>query len=142
VFITQTAHQFVATWQDMGFYSANYSGRTTFQLVLNDSNAPIAAGEGKIGFFYGAMSAGTDHHNATAGFGDGLSAVNPGEISYSTGSSAEVTASLNNTHVWFDVVNGAPVPISAVPEPETYALMLAGLGAVAFAAGRKAKAKA
>jgi hypothetical protein len=32
------------------------------------------------------------------------------------------------------------VPISAVPEPETCALMLAGLGAVAFASRRKAKA--
>jgi hypothetical protein len=144
VFLTQTAHQFVVTWQDMGYWYQNYSGRATFQLVLNDPNAPIAAGEGKIGFFYGAMSAGTDAYDALAGFRDGQPDVNPGEFrfSYRTGSTTEVTASLNNTHVWFDVVDGAPVAVSAVPEPETYALMLAGLGAVAFGARRKAKAKA
>jgi hypothetical protein len=39
-----------------------------------------------------------------------------------------------------NVVNGAvPIP-SPVPEPETYAMMLAGLGLLGFAARRKAKA--
>jgi len=37
------------------------------------------------------------------------------------------------------VTSGAPVP-PPVPEPETYAMLLAGLGLLGFAAHRKTKA--
>ena len=39
--------------------------------------------------------------------------------------------------VFLSGVDGATPPVPAVPEPETYALMFAGLGAVAFAARRR-----
>ncbi len=134
VYITQTATQTVVTWKDLGYYSENYSGDVTFQLVLNDPTA-VPVGEGVIGFFYGNMSAGTDAHNATAGFGDGSSAINPGEVSYASGTSQDVSAALSGTSVWFDV-NAGGVP-SVIPEPGSIALMLAGLGLTAAALRRK-----
>lgn len=134
VYITQTATQTVVTWKDLGYYSGNYSGDVTFQLVLNDPNA-VPVGQGVIGFFYGDMSSGNDGHGATAGFGDGLSTINPGEVSYAAGTSAAVTAQLSGTSVWFDV-NDSGVP-SVIPEPGSVALMLAGLGLTAGALRRK-----
>jgi PEP-CTERM motif len=136
VYVTQSAHQLVATWQDMGYFSANYTGRATFQLVLNDPSS-LAPGEGAIGFFYDRMTNGTDNHNVTAGFGDGLSAVNPGEIAYFGGSTGAASAQLNGTHVWFNLDGGTPTQIPAVPEPETYALMALGLAAIALAARKR-----
>lgn len=38
-------------------------------------------------------------------------------------------AMLCRTHAWFTISHSSPSPI---PEPETYALLLAGLGLVAF----------
>jgi PEP-CTERM motif len=137
IYVSQTAHQMVATWQGMGYFAGNYTGRVTFQLVLNDPNAPRADGEGVIGLFYGAMSSGTDGHNVSVGFGDGLVAINPGEIAFIDGASAAVSSTLNGTHAWFNLDGGTPTTVPAVPEPETYALMALGLGAMAFTSRKR-----
>lgn len=128
IYLAQTAHQLIVTWQDLGYFNQNYTGRVTFQLVLNDPSAPIAAGESVIGFFYGRMTSGNDTHTISAGFGDGLSAVNEGEIAYDSGTSGAASAALDNTSVWFDLIGGAPTP--TVPEPASAVLALAGLALI------------
>ena len=134
VYVSQTsANQVVVTWDRLGFFDANYSGRTQFQLVLNNPGAPIAVGEGAIGFYFAAMTSGTDTSNVTSGFGDGLDPINPGEISHFSGTSAGAIEALNNSFVWFDLEGGTPVvvpPDNAVPVPATGALLLAGIGAM------------
>ena len=123
----------MVTWDRLGYFSVNYSGRAQFQLVLNNPGAPIPAGEGVIGFFYADVTSGSDGHNVTSGFGDGLTAINTGEISHFSGNSAGASTALNNTFVWFGLDGGAPVvipPDGSVPVPATGALLMAGLGAI------------
>ena len=74
-----TPGQLIATWQAMGHFSNNYSVRSTFQLVIRSDQFLVAPGQGQIGFFYGDI---TDTNPASAGFGDGLLAINPGELSF------------------------------------------------------------
>lgn len=125
VYLSQTANQTIVTWSQMGYFSYNYSGLVTFQLVLNKDGTE-AQGEGDIGFFYDTMTSGSDGHQVTAGFGDGLAAVNAGEISYASGTSANVSSLLSNSSVWFNLANGTPVQQN-VPEPASLALFGAGL---------------
>lgn len=131
-----SAAEVVMTWDRLGYYSSNYSGRAQFQLVLRDPNSVIPAGEGVIGFFYDGVTSGTDGHNVTVGFGDGLAAINSGEISLFSGSSSTVSQQVADQSFWFGLSGqGEPTtpPPSGVPEPASMALLgigLAGLGAM------------
>lgn len=126
--------QVVMTWDRLGYFPTNYSGRVQFQLVLNDPNSPIPSGQGVIGLFYDGMTSGSDGHNVTVGFGDGLAASNPAEIQQFQGSSATVAGQTNNQFFWFRLnEQGQPTetptlpPSGSVPEPASLALAALGI---------------
>jgi hypothetical protein len=125
VYLTQTTNQAIVTWKNMGYYSRNYSGITTFQLVLN--NPATAVNNQVIGFFFDDLSSGTDTHSVTVGFGDGLGSINSGEVSYSAGPSSEVSSQLNQREIWFDLNNGRPIEVPKVPVPGAVWLFASGL---------------
>jgi hypothetical protein len=129
-----TLGQLIVTWEGMGHFSQNYSVRSTFQVVVRSDQYVVAPGEGQVGFFYGSM---TDGSTSSAGFGDGLSAVNPGEVAFHTQSAGSL---LNNASPrWYLLNQGAPEELSTVPEPGSLALAGLGLLSVFGAARRKAK---
>jgi hypothetical protein len=137
VYMKVTGSQVVFTWDRLGYYLRDYDERVQFQLVLNDP-AALTSGEGSIGFFYGAMSGQADNpgRGAAIGFGDGLSAINEGEVSVASGHSTDVAAYAESIgHIWFNVNDdGEPVEIpgNAVPEPSAPGLVLAALGVMAL----------
>ena len=95
--------QLVVTWLDMGHFSKNYSVRSTFQLVIrSDQFAGILPGESTVGFYYGSI---TDGSTASGGFGDGLAAINPGEVSLFYGSASGQS---NASQAWFNLSGGIP----------------------------------
>jgi len=137
VFINNSvAGQIVATWQQMGHFAENYSVRSTFQIVVRSDQFAIGAGEGQIGFFYDTI---TDPSSTSAGFGDGLAAVNVGEVAFHTLSDG--TALSDNAPRWFNLNNGAPEVVS-IPEPGSMALTCLALVGLAGARRRKAQKKA
>ena len=141
VYFRQTSPtEVVMTWDRLGYFPVNYSGRAQFQLVLRDPSSVIPAGEGVIGFFYDGVTAGTDSHSVTVGFGDGLPTINPGEISLFSGLSPTVSGQVNDQHFWFNLTGGIPAPTPAVPEPGSIALLGTGLAALAFV-GRTIKGR-
>lgn len=107
------SREFILDWNGLEFPNQNPGH---FQAILHE-------GTNAIEFQYGQTS--TSSHTISAGIQD------PG---FGLGVSTAFGSNLNLT--------GQAVSISAVPEPETYALMLAGLGLVGFAARRKRVAKA
>jgi hypothetical protein len=128
---TSTPGQIIATWDRLGHYAENYSVRSLFQLVIRSDQFLISAGEGQIGFFYDEI---TDGSSTSAGFGDGLSAINAGEVAFA--SLVSGTNLSNNAPRWYNLENGVPDPVN-VPEPGSIALLGLGMSSLAFLRRRK-----
>lgn len=129
---TATPGQIIVTWVGMGHCCTTYAVRSTFQLVIRSDQSTIPAGQGRIGFFYDSV---TDTASASAGFGDGLAAVNPGEVAFH---SLQPASALNNAAPrWYNLSGGVPTPPTAVqpvPTLSEWSLIVLGL-ALASAAG-------
>ena len=130
-----TPGQVVITWQTMSRFSQD-STNSTFQLVVRSDQFSIPAGEGQIGLFYGSIDTPSI---SSAGFGDGLAAVNEGEVALFSQEPA-------NTHSdragsWYTLGAGgiagdspaataAPVPVLPAP------LMVLMIAMMALVGGR------
>lgn len=100
---TSTPGQVIVTFDMLGHFSQNYSVRSLFQLVVRSDQFAVPGGEGQIGYFYGDI---TDGATATAGFGDGLAASNPGEVAFYNGPASGLS---NSQARWYDLSGGVPV---------------------------------
>jgi hypothetical protein len=150
VYVNQSiADETIITWDRVSYYGATDSKLDTFQLVIRGAGYATPAGEGQIGFFYGDMnwetgdasggSGGFGGHAAAVGFGDGQQ---NGFVLVGS-NQAGISGIVNDSYIWFDVSDaGTPVPVppTAVPEPGSTALLLAGLAVVATAARRRRQA--
>ena len=139
---TSIPNETIITWDHVGYFGEHDDKLDTFQLVVRGPGFAIPAGEGQIGFFYGAMqwetgdasggSGGFGGTPAAVGFGDGNSNGFVLQASITDG----VSEVVDHKFIWFNINDqGNPVPV--VPEPETYALMLAGLGLLGAIARRR-----
>ena len=106
---SSTPGQLVITWYKRQYYgSQTQNTRSTFQLVIRSTQFTIPSGEGQIGFFYDTI---TDTANGSAGFGDGTSAVIPGEVSIYSGAGTGLS---QNAPRWYTLgPNGVPVDPNA-----------------------------
>lgn len=133
------ANQTIVTWDSVGSFSSNDDALNSFQLVVRGDDYDVPVGEGSIGFFYKGMPWEVTDTSTTAaiGFGNGAGSA----IVLQGSNTAGLNGIVANHFIWFDQ-NLAPVPqippITPVPEPATYALMLAGFGLVGvFAQARR-----
>lgn len=149
---------FGVNWLNVGYYDTQADKTNSFQLLVTD-RSDTGAGNFDFQFNYdnvtwetgsATSSAGVNGfggNSARAGWSNGTtssfelagSAVNGALLN--SGGNALVSHSLNSTidgQYNFQVRNGAVIP--SVPEPETYAMLLAGLGLMGAVARRRAKA--
>ncbi len=144
---------FGVNWLNVGYFSNQADKTNTFQLIVTD-RSDTGAGNFDFQFNYdniswetGSASGGANGfggNSARAGWSNGTSqsfelagsAVNGALLN--TGPNALVQHSLNSNVLGqynFQVRNGGVIP--PVPEPETYAMMLAGLAMLGTVARRR-----
>ena len=131
---------FGVNWVDVGYYSnsSSYAGRNSFQLILVD-RSDISAGDFDIIFNYDSIQWEAGTASGAGANGLGGSAARAGWAS-GTGEFYELPGSgVNGAFInggpyalvgksfVFEVRNGVLTPI---PEPKTWAMLLAGLGIV------------
>jgi hypothetical protein len=138
--------EIMVTWDQVGYFNSHADKLNSFQLVLRSDNFAVPAGEGQIGFFWKTMQWETgDASGGTGGFGGTPAAVGFGQGSNSgngfvlAGSTTNgISGVVQNHELWFNFnAQGEPEPVPGVPEPETYAMLLAGLGLLGFIARRR-----
>lgn len=141
--------QLIMTWDQVGYYSENADKFNSFQLVVRGSDYVVPVGEGRIGMFWNEMGWETgDASGGSGGFGGTPGAVGFGDGSsngYVLAGSIEngIAAVVQHHQLWFYLNDaGEPVPVPGIPEPETYAMLLAGLGLLGFAARRRKQKEA
>ena len=113
------------------FYDALGAGSTTFALAAPVTLASTLTGIGKAGFVFGldaaqAAAAAIFIGNSTTSFAN-----------FRVGLSATLNDATGGPETFF-IANAAPV-LSPIPEPETWAMVLAGLGAGGFMARRRVR---
>lgn len=153
VYLNQTVpDQTIVTWDQVDYYNALNPLHTpllnSFQLVVRGAGYTVPATEGAIGFFWKTMSWETgDKSTGVNGFGGSPAAVGFGNggadlVSLYDSMLGGISGIVQNHHVWFNV-NAQGVPVIApsspppVPEPETYAMLLAGLGLLGAVSRRR-----
>lgn len=143
VFGTSTGEYARPVGSTTNYYSVGTSGSQDGPGVVTFAN-PVSY----FGFLWGSPDSYNQvtFYNGTTVLGtyDGSSILNPpnGDQSFSAYVNVHVTGALNITSVSFASGGNAfetdnHATISAVPEPETYAMMMAGLGLMGFSARRK-----
>ena len=113
---TDIPNEAIVTWDKVGYYAEHADKTASFQLVLRGPNYSVPSDEGTIGFFYkniqwetGDASEGQNGFGGTeagVGFGDGLSAVNPGEYSLPGSQQSGISKLVSNNHFWFKLNTG------------------------------------
>jgi len=110
--------------------SASFWGQDN---AANNPNLPgtttdVHVHVGSVDVFSGAIS----------GFGPGTLVSYTGVLSLAAGSSIDLMVGYGSNNLYYNESTGVAATITAVPEPQTIALMLAGLGMVGFVARRRA----
>jgi len=124
----------IVTWDRVGYFDSHDDLRDTFQLVLRSPDFTVPQGEGQIGFFWNGMQWETgDASGGTNGFGGDPAAVGFGDgnangFVLQSSTHDGISSVVQDHSIWFNLGSqGEPVPVPAVPEPESWALMLVGL---------------
>jgi hypothetical protein len=143
---TDVPNEVIITWDRVGYYFEHTDKLDSFQLVLRGPGFNVPAGEGQVGFFYKTMqwevgdasggvggfcpggTVGISCFPAAVGFGDG----NASGFVLAASLQAGISAVVNNSHVWFGLVNGVPTAPgpgapAGTPAPATWVLLATGM---------------
>jgi hypothetical protein len=148
---TDIPNEIIVTWDRVGYFASHTDKLDSFQLVLRGPGYSVPSGEGQVGFFYKTMqwevgdasggvngfcpagTVGSSCFPAAVGFGDG----NSNGFVLAASLQGGISSIVNNSHAWFNLVNGVPVttgptptpgpaPLAGTPAPATWVLLVIG----------------